>query len=198
MPSTLVSKQLAPVVEVGVVQPAERELVGGHLDQRIDLAEALSPCATSAWQSPASEMSVRCHATRLPLGSTSFAVCSSTAFGARREQHVRAVAQRGLHHVSARGLRPRRPRVRSCLRESSPLHGGIASLLPPSRCMLPWPGISGRSSGESRPGFAAHTAGIAFTARMPVERQPPAFASPPAPRNAVSCTMFGLPSITMR
>ena len=59
--------------------------------------------------------------------------------------------------------------------------------------------MSGRSSAESSPGFAAQTAGIAWIARMPVARQPPELASPSlAPRRAVSWVMFGLPWITTR
>ena len=49
------------------------------------------------------------------------------------------------------------------------------------------------------PGVAAITAGMALTARMPVDRQPPALASPVnSSRKRVSCVMFGLPLMITR
>ena len=78
------------------------------------------------------------------------------------------------HHPAPQA--PRRPR-RMAVRPTHALR----------RCMLPRPGISGRSSAESSPGGAAQTAGMAWMARMPVARQEPALGSPSrSPRKVIS------------
>ncbi len=79
---------------------------------------------------------------------------------------------------------------RSCSPSFTPMAAGTLEAektYEPCVCMLPRPGIGGRSRAESSPGGAAQTAGMAWMARIPVARQEPALGSPSrSPRKVVS------------